>query len=57
MQPNFSLFLDIVVHNSEHLAGALDKSVIGSGSKNSIFYVLLRDFGEQVCLKNQFMFC
>ena len=57
MQPNFSLLLDIVVHNSEHLAGALDKSVIGSGSKNSIFYVLLRDFGEQVCLKNQFMFC
>eukprot|EP00794_Sanderia_malayensis_P012251 gene12251-13513_t len=37
----------IVVHNSELLAGALDKSVIGSGSKSSIFYVLLRDYGEQ----------
>ena len=36
------------MHNSDHLAGALDKSVVGSGSKNSIFYVLLRDFGEQV---------
>lgn len=37
----------IVVQNSELLAGALDKSVIGSGSKSSIFYVLLRDYGEQ----------
>ncbi|XP_066925897.1 DNA-directed RNA polymerase III subunit RPC1-like isoform X1 [Clytia hemisphaerica] len=37
----------IVVHNSDLLAGALDKSVIGSGSKSSIFYILLRDFGEQ----------
>ena len=40
--------LDIVIHNSELLSGALDKSVVGSGSKNSVFYVLLRDFSEQV---------
>ncbi len=45
---SISTFLDIVVHNSELLAGALDKAVIGSGSKGSIFYVLLRDYGEQV---------
>lgn len=37
----------IVVYNSELLAGTLDKSIIGSGSKSSIFYVMLRDFGEQ----------
>jgi len=37
----------VVIHNSELLAGALDKSVIGSGSKASVFYVLLRDFGSQ----------
>ena len=41
-------FLDVVIHNSELVAGALDKSVIGSGSKNSVFYVLLRDYGAQV---------
>ena len=39
----------IIVRNSEHLAGALDKSIVGSGSKTSnIFYVLLRDFGEDI---------
>ena len=38
----------MVIHNSELMCGALDKAVLGSGSKNSIFYVLLRDFGGQV---------
>ena len=42
----------VVIHNSELLAGALDKSVIGSGSKASVFYVLLRDFGPQVMQRN-----
>ena len=37
----------IVVRNSELLCGAMDKSVLGSGSKNNVFYVLLRDFGEE----------
>lgn len=37
----------IVVHNSELICGALDKGVLGSGSKNNIFYLLLRDFGEK----------
>ena len=36
----------IVIHNSELICGALDKGVLGSGSKNNIFYLLLRDFGE-----------
>ena len=37
----------VVVHNSELMCGALDKAVLGSGSKNNVFYVLLRDFGQQ----------
>ena len=36
----------IVVHNSELMCGAMDKSTLGSGSKNNIFYILLRDYGE-----------
>ncbi len=38
----------VVISNSEHLCGALDKASLGSGSKSNIFYVLLRDYGEQV---------
>jgi DNA-directed RNA polymerase III subunit RPC1 len=37
----------IVIHNSELICGALDKGVLGSGSKNNVFYLLLRDFGEK----------
>lgn len=37
----------VVVRNSELLAGSLDKSTLGSGSKKNIFYVLLRDFGSE----------
>lgn len=37
----------IVIHNSELICGALDKGVLGSGSKNNIFYLLLRDYGEK----------
>ena len=39
---------DVVIHNSELMCGALDKAVVGSGSKSGIFYILLRDFGGQV---------
>ncbi|XP_015764049.1 PREDICTED: DNA-directed RNA polymerase III subunit RPC1-like [Acropora digitifera] len=38
----------VVIHNSELMCGALDKAVVGSGSKSGIFYILLRDFGGQV---------
>ena len=38
----------ILIRNSELLSGILDKSVLGSGSKNSIFHYLLRDFGPEV---------
>ncbi|XP_029638657.1 DNA-directed RNA polymerase III subunit RPC1 isoform X1 [Octopus sinensis] len=36
----------IVIRNSELLCGAMDKATLGSGSKNNIFYVILRDYGE-----------
>ncbi|XP_072312069.1 DNA-directed RNA polymerase III subunit RPC1 isoform X2 [Eucyclogobius newberryi] len=36
----------VVVHNSEHMCGSLDKGTLGSGSKNNIFYILLRDWGQ-----------
>jgi len=42
----YYLFIVVVVHNSELLAGTLDKSVLGSGAKANVFYVLLRDFGK-----------
>jgi len=39
---------DVIIRNSELLAGTMDKSVLGSGSKQNIFYILLRDWGEDV---------
>lgn len=35
-----------VVRNSEVMCGVLDKSIIGEGKKCSIFYAMLRDYGE-----------
>ena len=41
----------VIIRNSELLAGTMDKSTLGSGSKANIFYVLLREFGQDVaCL-------
>ncbi|KAK7113132.1 DNA-directed RNA polymerase III subunit RPC1-like [Littorina saxatilis] len=36
----------VVVHNSEVMCGAMDKATLGSGSKNNIFYIILRSFGQ-----------
>merc|ERR1719500_1740395 len=36
----------VVTRNSQLLAGSMDKSTLGSGSKANIFYVLLKDFGQ-----------
>lgn len=33
-----------VIRNSELLCGQVDKSILGSGSKSNLFYVMLRDF-------------
>jgi DNA-directed RNA polymerase III subunit RPC1 len=35
----------LVIRNSEVMCGVMDKSIVGAGKKDSIFYVILRDFG------------
>ncbi|KAK3995740.1 hypothetical protein QBC44DRAFT_319295 [Cladorrhinum sp. PSN332] len=35
----------LVVRNSEVMCGRMDKSTVGGGKKNSVFSVILRDFG------------
>ncbi|KAM4065931.1 RNA polymerase rpb1 [Hirsutella rhossiliensis] len=35
----------LVVRNSEVMCGRMDKSTVGSGKKDSIFYIIMRDFG------------
>ncbi|KAI1850587.1 hypothetical protein JX265_004297 [Neoarthrinium moseri] len=35
----------LVVRNSEVMCGRMDKSTVGDGKKDSIFYVIMRDFG------------
>ncbi|CAG8976312.1 hypothetical protein HYALB_00005718 [Hymenoscyphus albidus] len=35
----------LVVRNSEVMCGRMDKTTVGSGKKDSIFYIILRDFG------------
>lgn len=42
---------DVYIRNSELLAGTMDKATLGSGSKSNIFYVLLADWGSDVCCK------
>lgn len=34
----------VVVRNSELLCGQVDKSILGSGSKSNIFYLMIKDF-------------
>lgn len=38
----------VIIRNSELLAGSMDKSTLGSGTKTCIFYILLRDWGQDV---------
>jgi DNA-directed RNA polymerase III subunit RPC1 len=35
----------LVVRNSEVMCGRMDKTTVGSGKKDSIFYIILRDYG------------
>ena len=37
----------VVMHNSQLMCGTLDKTTLGSGSKNNIFYIILRNFGQE----------
>lgn len=48
---SISVDLDVVIRNSEIMCGSMDKNTLGSGTKNSIFYVILRDFGENESTK------
>ncbi|RCN27659.1 hypothetical protein ANCCAN_26606, partial [Ancylostoma caninum] len=41
----------VIIRNGQHLSGVLDKSLLGSGSKTNIFYILLRDFGEDAAVE------
>ena len=50
--PHFLSISDVVIRNSEIMCGSMDKSTLGSGTKNSIFYVILRDFGEDYATKS-----
>nr|ALK02063.1 RNA polymerase III largest subunit [Wickerhamiella domercqiae] len=35
----------VVIRGSEILSGVMDKSLLGDGNKNSVFYAILRDYG------------
>lgn len=39
---------DIYFRNSDLVCGTLDKSILGSGTKNSLFHALLRDFSPEI---------
>ena len=41
----------IIIRKNKLLAGCLDKTLLGSGSKSSIFYTLLRDVGEDSAIE------
>ena len=41
----------LCIRNSEIMCGVMDKSTIGSGKKDSLFSVLLRDFGPDVAVQ------
>uniref|UniRef100_A0A182WAV4 DNA-directed RNA polymerase subunit n=1 Tax=Anopheles minimus TaxID=112268 RepID=A0A182WAV4_9DIPT len=42
----------VVIRNSQLLCGAMDKGTLGSGTKSCIFYVILRDFGEDYAIRS-----
>lgn len=41
----------LVVRNSEIMCGMMDKSTMGAGKKDSVFYVLMRDFGPDAAVQ------
>ncbi|KAH8820997.1 hypothetical protein F5884DRAFT_840392 [Xylogone sp. PMI_703] len=40
----------LVIRNSEVMCGRMDKTTVGSGKKDSIFYIILRDFGPDAAV-------
>lgn len=45
----FCFIIVVVISNSQLLAGCMDKKLLGPGSKSSIFYSILRDYGGDAC--------
>ena len=41
----------LCIRNSEIMCGVMDKSTIGSGKKDSVFYVILRDYGPDAAVQ------
>ncbi|KZF19018.1 beta and beta-prime subunits of DNA dependent RNA-polymerase [Xylona heveae TC161] len=41
----------LCIRNSEIMCGVMDKSIVGDGKKDSVFYVILRDFGPDEAVK------
>ncbi|KAE9969342.1 hypothetical protein EG328_006932 [Venturia inaequalis] len=41
----------VVMRNSEIMCGVMDKTIIGDGKKSTIFYVMLRDYGEDCAIQ------
>ncbi len=48
MDPNDTF---LVIRNSEVMCGRMDKSTVGSGKKDSLFYVILRDYGPDEAVR------
>ncbi len=42
----------LCIRNSEIMCGVMDKSTIGSGKKDSVFYVIMRDFGPDAAVQS-----
>ncbi|KAK5979682.1 DNA-directed RNA polymerase subunit, partial [Trichostrongylus colubriformis] len=40
----------VIIRNGQLICGVLDKSLLGTASKKNIFYILLRDFGEDAAI-------
>jgi DNA-directed RNA polymerase III subunit RPC1 len=40
----------LVIRNSEVMCGLMDKTTVGPGKKDSIFYIILRDFGPDAAV-------
>ncbi len=41
----------LVIRNSEVMCGVMDKSTVGAGKKDSVFYVILRDHGPDAAVQ------
>jgi len=41
----------LVIRNSEVMCGCMDKATVGDGKKDSVFYVIMRDFGPDYAVQ------